>query len=150
MATSDTLSKSSSTVTVACKLPHGLVLRLFRMEDYEVPVPGGGTRTEKRAVQKGESIKVNGVAVPYGKAPTTIISDGYALTTNVPSDFFEEWLRQNAEADYVKNKMIFAKPREEDVKAFAKENAGRRSGLEPIDPEKPPVRGVAKADDKAA
>jgi len=136
------------TVTVACKLPHGLELRLCKPEEFQVPVPGGGMRKEKRFVHFGPAVVIKGYVAPHGMSPEAPVVGGYALTYGVDSDFFAEWLKQNADHDAVRNNLIFAHVKNDMVTGEAKEKAEIRNGLEPIDPTKPElkVKGVAKAD----
>lgn len=124
----------SATTTVSCKIPNGLVLRIFRMIDGEEPVMGGGVRVVKKAQLIGEPVKVHGPATPYGEAPKCLIVGGYALTPNVDSEFFNMWLSQNADHDAVKNGLIFASEKRGYVEGEAKANEGRRTGMEPINP----------------
>jgi hypothetical protein len=144
-------ASSGETVTVACKMPNGLILRLFRMEDKTIPVAGGGHQTVKQSVATGDEFQVNGPALDLVRlqregAPDFAIAGGYALTPGIPKDFWDEWLRQNERAQYVQNKIIFAYEKPESARAAAIEHKGVRTGLEPIDPEKPPndVRRVQR------
>lgn len=101
------------TVTVACKLPHGLHLDL-----------------------KGrERVTVRGTAVPFGTAAHDI--GGFALTPNVDADFFAAWLEAYKNLEVVKRRLIFAYPKTQDATAQALELRDERSGLEPLDPDKP-------------
>lgn len=124
----------ASTVTVACKIPNGLILRVFNQEEYDEPVLGGGVRKAKRAVQVGNPVKIDGPAVPFGMQPNSPISGGYALTAGVDADIWTKWLEQNADLDAVKNKLVFAHARQDSAAAEARENETRVSGLQPIDP----------------
>lgn len=119
-------------VTVACKLPHGLVLRLFRMEEEAELVMGGGTRMRKVARPTGEQVVLHGNAVPFGTIPMHRIIGGYALTEGVDKDFFDAWLEQNKSAAYVRNGLVFAYEKAEATEGRARENASRLSGLEPL------------------
>lgn len=124
------------TVTIACKLPHGLVLRLWQMVDVDQPVMGGGVRTVREArldMDRGR-VLIGGVAAPFGQVPASQVSYGYALTPNVDAEFWTEWLRQNATLDVVKNKLIFAIPKPVDIPAKTRELEDNKSGLEPLDP----------------
>ena len=133
-----------STVTVACKLPHGLFLRLFKMVEYSEPVMGGGSKIVPRAEQIGGAVTIHGYAAPFGKPPVAQVVGGYALTPNVDADFFAEWLKQNADHDVVKNNLIFANEKPESVHGKAKGRESIRNGLEPIDPNKLP-KGIESA-----
>lgn len=128
---------SRGTVIVACKVPNGLILRLHDMDEYDVPVLGGGTRREKRSVLRQDApiVEVKG---PSGTAFNIITSHrvvgGYGLTPGVDAEFFAEWLRQNMDLDVVRNNMIYAHEQEESTVSFSKENAERHSGMEPMVP----------------
>ena len=124
---------TGGTVTVACKIPAGIWMRVFEKDEYDMPVLGGGTRKESRALPKGEPIKINGPAVPFGKVPPFMIKGGYALTPNVPADIAQEFMRQNANSDMVKNNLIFIHEKHEYAEKRAKELKAVKSGLEPLD-----------------
>jgi hypothetical protein len=128
------MAKGNKTVTVACRLPNGLDLRLFRMEEWDEPVMGGGFRKTKRAVQYGEVVTLKGTAVPFGSAPTAS-PHGYALTHGVPADVWEQWLEQNKQSPIVLNHQVFAQPTPARANDMAKEHKSARSGLEPITPD---------------
>jgi hypothetical protein len=133
-------SKGSKTVTVMCKTPNGLVLRLFRMEDYSVPIPAGGSRNEKRAVQDGDAVVVNGYAAPAGMTPwhKQPVEGGYAMTRNVDRVFWEKWLSQNQDLDAVKNKLIFAVPNRDAAVDQANEQEKVWDGLQPLEQQDDP------------
>lgn len=139
-----------ATVTVACKLPHGLMLRLFRMEEHDEPVMGGGTKTVKRAVAIGETLTILGVAAPFGKSPKAQIVGGYALTPGVDADFFKAWMDQNKDSAVVRNKLVMHHEKPDMVAKKAEELAAIRSGLEPLTPDSDPriPRGVKTADEQ--
>lgn len=123
------------TLTVGCKLPNGLVLQVFDMEEHAVPVLGGGTKMEKRAVpaKAGMRLKLNGWARRPNDPFRHPIMHGVALTHNVDADFFNEWLRQNRDSDVVKNGVVFAATKDSEVAAQAKDKATLRSGFEEVD-----------------
>ena len=128
------------TVTVACKIPNGLELRIFEAFDWDEPVMGGGTRTTKIHRQKGESIRLKGNSAPQG---TPIITHGgYALTSGIDADFWEAWLAQNKETALVRSNLIYALPREDSAASKGREQAEVRSGLERLDPKKLPKVGL--------
>jgi hypothetical protein len=131
------------TVTVACKHPHGLILRLFKMADVQEPLPGGGTKTVQRAQPLPQQITIRGYAQKYDPAlPPAAKGSKFALTEGVDKEFFEEWLRQNHDHHMVVNKLIwsYANAKGEgandrrNLKAKAGELRDVKCGLEPIDP----------------
>ena len=142
-------ASSGGTVSIACKLPSGIILRVFQMESRTEPVMGGGVTTVKQAVQVGEPVVIKGAAYPTNTAPTQQIVGGYALTHGVSQDTWDAWLSQNRDSDIVKKNLIFASPTPDRSADQASEQREVRSGLEPIDPAKP-MRGVSQAERKAA
>lgn len=122
----------SETVSVVCKVPNGLDLRVFDWEEKTEAIMGGGYRVFKIAKLKGAPVHVNGPAIPYGKIPRTPIIGGYRVTHGIDKDFFDEWMRQNAEHEIVINHLIYAGDMDE-VESFAKEHRKDKSGLQPLD-----------------
>jgi hypothetical protein len=125
---------STNTVTVACKLPNGLILHLDKRESYNEPVMGGGTRKTSRAVRMEGTVTLNGYAHKFGEMPAFVIAGGFALTPNVPEEFWDEWLKQNGESDLVKNGLIFARAKADVAGDEAKEKQDLASGLQPLRP----------------
>jgi hypothetical protein len=134
--------KSADTVTVCCKLPNGLVLRTYTMEPWVDMLVGGVAKETKIARRTEEEYVLNGYAIKFddlrrGHVPEHGIVGGYGLTTGVPKDFWERWVKQNEKNPLVTNELVFAHGDELSARSKAKENSGIRSGLEAIDPEKP-------------
>jgi hypothetical protein len=138
--------KAGARVTVACKLPAGLVIRGFQKVTERESVVGGGTRDFDVFRPTDEQAVINGPASAPGMAPKCRVSFGYAITPNVKKDLFDSWLEANRDNPYVKNKLIFAFEADGMIDGAAKENEKRVSGFEMIDPEDPgkKVRGIAK------
>jgi hypothetical protein len=146
-------ARSGETVTVACKVANGVILRIFRPETISLPGPNG-LREEVRYIpitdDLGDEVQyvVAGPALPYGMAPRSDMAGGYALTHNVPKDFWDLWVEQNKLSDLVKKQQVFAAPKSDHAAGRAKELKSLRSGLEPIVPNsdpripKPKVKGV--------
>jgi len=101
------------TVTVACKLPNGLFLEL----------------------EGRERVVLKGTAVPHGFPPVDV--GGYALTPNVDADFFVEWMAEYKNYAPVREGLIYAYAKPQDATARAMEMRDLKSGLEPLDPDKP-------------
>jgi hypothetical protein len=156
------VGRGATHVTVACKLPAGLVLRLYNMVPSEEPVLGGGVRKTTIAeydAAAGE-YRLKGYAAPHGERPDARIiggMTGFALTPGIARDFGERWLKANADLPAVKNGLIFASDKEDHVVGLSKDQKGLSNGLEPIDPKNPPrvsrtfkVEKFTKDDEKAA
>lgn len=136
------------TVTVACKMPNGLILELTELFDHTEPLPGGGTKTVPMHRRTGKRVTIAGPAAPAGMAPKAPVMGGYALTHGIDADFWKQWLEQNKHSDLVRNKMIFAHEKQDSVEGRAREQAELRSGLEPMSQERDPRSPgrVTKAD----
>ena len=133
-----------SQIMVACKFPNGLLLRLHREVDDVTPLFGGGVRNIKRWEETGEQVMINGPGHPLVPRPDQDPNIyGYALTS-IDEDFWEAWKAQNQDNEMLRKGILFAHEKPEDVRAQAKEQHGDgvKSGMEPIDPENPPVAGT--------
>jgi hypothetical protein len=110
---------SRNVISVGCKYPHGLHLDI---RQHGQPV--------KRVTLKGINSLSKGMII----RPATI--GGYAVTDNVPKEFFEEWMRLNACHPAVVNHLVFAHEEKASVVAMAEERSELKNGLDPIDPSK--------------
>ena len=144
-----TSENSGPTVTVACKLPHGLVLRVFDMIPTQEPVMGGGYREVKIARELPQTYVVNGNSHPQNKAPKSPISGGYALTFGIPKDFWDRWLKENEQSDMVLNGLIFAHEKPDYVQDKAEDNETVTTGLERLNPDRLP-KGLERFNGKEA
>ena len=133
-------AKGSKHVSVACKVPNGLVLRQFKSRKENQLVLGGGSREVEVFYQTGEGIKVNGPK-PLSAQPNFAMPGGYALTHDVPADLWESWLNANKDSMMVKNKQIFAAASSEAASRMAVEHEEVKSNLEPLDPATTSVKG---------
>lgn len=111
----------SGTVTVACKIPNGLILQLHEMIDTNEVTPNG-FRSIMKAQPKGPQVHIAGYSREFMQAPKAPIVCGFALTRGVDADFWEEWLNQHRDADCVRNGLIFAHENVADSKAQAKDH----------------------------
>lgn len=142
-------SSSGDTVTVCCKLPHGIVLRAFQMAEKPELVMGGGSRTVQKAEQIPGEFTVLGNSFPQGGAPRGRMEFGFALTPGCPKALWECWLHDNKANPMVVNGHIFAHGSERSAVAEAREKENERSGFERLDPTKLP-KGIEKAQGIAA
>jgi len=81
---------------------------------------------------------IAGNAAPHGMSPKAQVIGGYALTHNVPADFWEAWYDQNRDSEIVKNNIIFAYEKPAMTSGAAKEHRDARSGMERITPDTDP------------
>lgn len=123
----------AGTVAVACKLPHGLQLRLQKKGTRPEPVMGGGVRDAITYEAYGPTVTLNGVATEFGKSNKAIVMNGYAITM-VDKDFWDAWFKQNdGLLDVLTNKLVFAHEKKDSVEGMTKDHRSARSGLEPMD-----------------
>ena len=126
-------------VTVACKLPHGLILQLCKEVEKAEAQRDGTHKLIKEWARLPEKVKINGYLAKYRvDLPPAAQDSSYALTHGVDKDFWDQWLAQNRELDMVKAKLIFASDKQDTVKKATEDYAGTKCGLEPVDPSKLP------------
>jgi hypothetical protein len=97
----------AQTVSVGCKLPHGLHL------------------------------DINGNRVTLLGSNSSLVIGGHGITENVDKEFFDNWLSLHKDSAAVKNGLIFAHDKTSNVKAEAQEKKKNRNGFEGLDPAKP-------------
>lgn len=144
-------------VVVACKMPGGLELRVHRMVPGRELVMGGGVRETEVAEFAGK-VFVNGTSKKVEQSHACIMIGGYAITSGVSKELWDQWFEANKDGMMVKNGLIFAADNIGKVEGMAKERALVRSNLEPmnadpkLDPRAPkPVAGLTiEAGTKAA
>ncbi len=110
----------AATVTVGCKLPHGLHMDLG----------------DKR-------VTINGTN-------SAAIIGGHGITEGVDADFFDAWMKKNKDLPFVQRGLIFASEKKADIKAQAVEKKDVKTGLERLDPKKAPkgIKKVEKSDNE--
>lgn len=139
---------SSTTVSIACKLPAGLVMQLQREETRRDPAPNDGNRTVKVFAKYGDKYTLNGFSRSPSLNPKLVVG-GFAITSNIPKDFAEEWFKQNADFPPVKRGFVKMFSSDNMASGYASEHEKMKSGYEPTDPNDLPeeFRGrIEKAD----
>jgi len=115
---------TGETVTVGCKLPHGIHMDII-------------TDTGKKRVTL------------RGNNSSNVIG-GFGINPGVSKEFFDKWMSENQNLKAVKDGLIWAYKSEEGARKKALEEAEKRHGMEKIDPKKLPVKGIKTANpDKA-
>lgn len=110
-----------TTVTVGCKLPHGLIMELPGKAEGLQPAPVG-----KRVEIKGaNSLRLDRkeMATSYDTA-----------FTPVEEEFARAWFKRYADMTAVKGGMIFIREKQADAVAQGKEMALEATGLEGLNP----------------
>lgn len=112
-----------SKVTVGCRLPTGIILRLADAQGNETQVE-----------LKGQNADMNGAI---------FIQPTHCGYTEVDKDFWESWIAKHADFPAVANGAIFAEATESKTRASARERVKEKTGLEGVTPE---GNGVTKAE----
>ena len=120
---------STETVIVGCKLPHGIILEL----GYILGKGGEVTRGPKY-----QSFVIKGTNEGRQFKGEKATAGEWALTPNVPKDFWDEWLKKNGELGYVKADLIFAMPEAKSAATVVREREALTTKLEPLDPKGDP------------
>lgn len=123
-------SATRDTVSVGCKLPNGMHLDIGREGEpiERVTLKGINSLTEGALIRP---------AAKFGE---------YAVTKNVPKEFFEHWMSTHQNHPAVKNHLIFSHAQEESVKDMGEEFSEVKHGFEPLDPNKP-AKGITTRQD---
>lgn len=133
----------ADTVTVLCRLPHGVVLSITPDGDVErrAKLSAAGT-PDRSPVVSVKSVTVNGANKAPNYHPKDNVLLGRVGRTVVDKAFWEAWRAQNANSDLVKNNCVFAEMTEARADAKARELEGVKTGFEPIDPEELKRKGL--------
>jgi hypothetical protein len=126
-------SQTPRLFTVACKLPQGIKIRAYQERTEQQPVMGGGVREVTVWRPVGKYIRIKGPNVPLQFRALVETVGGYALTSGVPADVFEQFMEHNKDSDFVKNDMIYGHEQRGRVVAWAREREGLKTGFEALD-----------------
>jgi hypothetical protein len=138
----------TDTVTIGCKWPNGIVMRLYDFEEVEIMV-NGRVFKENISIANPDypEFTLNGFSIdrnPMAERPEYAIIGGFGLTHGIPRDFAEAWFKQNAQSELVKQGLVFMEGTEQRARAQAKEYRPLQSGVQPIDPNDPGPRAGLK------
>jgi hypothetical protein len=134
----------AATCTVGCKMPNGLILRVFDQHKEQEAVLAGTVRDVTRHRAREARVVLNGTRAPEGTQPPLLVG-GYAMTHGCDEEIVDLWFEQNKGSDLVKNLIVL---KHKDAKGIAAAHEKVRTGLEPLDPKNLPVKGIETADVK--
>jgi hypothetical protein len=140
------MSNSGNTVTIACKIPNGIILRLGNMVERVEPVALGGVRVVSEWQPDGNTIELKGPRRFPGQSPE---QEGAAILNHgIDASAWEKWLSENERSAMVVNKQVFAHAKPDHAAGMAADFKDIRSGLEPLNTDRDPrtPRNVEKAD----
>lgn len=103
----------AKSVTIGCKLPHGIVLEHPMNPMVKVTIQG---------INK-----------------SLVIGSNF-ITTEVDADFWDMWISVHSEFPAVKSGAIFVAKNEQDARAMAAERKSEKTGFEGMDPAKHGVK----------
>lgn len=110
----------------------------------------GGYKTVSRATPMGGTVKLNGAARFVGRDMPHEIRHGAGLTFGVDADFFAKWMADNKESEIVKNGLVFAQTKANEIEAQARDHRKQATGLEPLDPRNLPAEFKGKIETATA
>lgn len=128
-----------NTVTVACKLPHGFVLQLD--DSRKETLPQGGKEIDvyfpigEQTMITGSNYSHINANLPKGARPVRGVA-GHGLT-EVDADLWEKWAKQKADWAPLRKGWVFVQPTQDKAEGQAREQRDLKTGLEPLDPNKP-------------
>lgn len=135
------LDRGDKFVIVACKMPNGVVLNFNRYERMNE------TTADIRKIVDRRTITLKGWAHKVGEPPPVLIEGGYALTSGVPADLWDEWAKTHADSPLLEDRLIFAAPTSDRALKQAREQASVPKQFSPARPTDVPGVVVA-TDDK--
>lgn len=150
----------TDTVTVACKVPGGLIFDLCEMVDDYEPVMGGGQKKVKKAAPTGVRVVLAGPAREQQamrrglNGDGSTLAGGYALTSGVPREHWEKIERDYRDLPAFVNGLVFAQKSDVAAMSEARNRRELTTGMEGIDPENPGkrtgIRSITRAEKPAA
>jgi hypothetical protein len=117
-----TNKNSGKTVTVFCKLPHGIIYELRNGKTVRLNGMYGNERSP---------LQVSGLAGRDSVA-------GFGVTRNVDAEAWDEIVKDHGLSAAHGNGLVFAKSDEKSGNSAAKERTAEKTGFEPYDPAKHP------------
>lgn len=145
----------TETVTVACKIPAGIIFDLCTLVDDYEPVLGGGKREIKRAEPTGVRVSLRGPArdlqaMRAGQYVENPLAGGYALNPGIPAEHWAKVERDYASHPALLNRLVFAQKSDQSAIAEARNLHQVESGFEGIDPANPAKRTGMRSVTQAA
>ena len=147
--TEGTREASGDTVSVACKVPMGMILRVHKRVMMPHKTTEGMIRDVPEYHQVGKEYMVYGPSHPQNAGPHCTIIGDYAITPGIPREHWELWSQQHRGDMMVINRMIFAYSSNK-IAGAAKEHAELKSGLERLDSSRLPKNLVPSRDHMSA
>lgn len=128
-------STSTETVTVFCRLPHGLRLSVYDLDEIKRRDALSRNKTPDYSPVQASHIVLRGARddARYHKKDNVLL--GMAGRTDVPKDFWDAWYSQNKNSDFIRNHLVFAETTERAGAARQAELAAERTGFESLDPD---------------
>jgi hypothetical protein len=148
MANATQASRANSTrlIHVACKLPWGITLEIFEDTPLQA-TPGVSPLAFKPPATKAKVTLRGANSVRNDFTLRALSQEFYPYgVTQVPADFWDQWIARNRDLAFVRNGFVFALDRERELVAEAKQRESERTGLEPLKPlcEEDPRMGVSR------
>lgn len=130
-------------VTVLCRLPSGVTLELHDLDALKNRASSDAPIMQPPAPRA--SVTLNGAKHDPSYHPLDSRLLGRAGRTHVEADFWNAWLKQNAQSALVTRKLVFAETTPAKADSAVAELATEKTGLEGNDPNALP-RDIAAMD----
>lgn len=122
----------AETVTVLCRLPHGIELRIIPDGEIERRTKlSEDKRPDLRPISVLSRVVLNGANTAPNYHPKDNRMLGRVGKTAVDKAFWLKWVEQHAKSDLVKNHVVFAEQTDARADAKAREFADIKTGYEP-------------------
>jgi hypothetical protein len=147
--TEGTREASGDVVSVACKVPSGMILQAHKRVMVPHRTTDGAIRDVPEYHPFGKEYMVYGPSHPQNMGPHCTIIGGYAITPGIPKELWDLWSQQHRGDMMVINRMIFAYSSNK-IAGAAKEHGELKSGLERLDASRLPKSLVPSRDHMSA
>lgn len=130
--------ENQSVAYIASKIPRGLYLDIHNFHEQLIPLKGaGGTEKRRQAMRLPERVRIKPAVLGFGLIPAYPMESGFSITA-ISADFWRKWVEQNQNFDPYVAGLIRGFDSEADARAYAREHAALKTGMEPLDQEKDP------------
>lgn len=127
------MTNSTQKTTIFCRLPSGLTLDLYNVAELkERALSATPVISPPKPIQ---SVTLNGAKHDPKRRHHAL---GIAGRTEIDSNFWNEWKKQNPNFSALKNGDIFAAKDNTQGEKMLKERKAEKTGFEPINPEELP------------
>ena len=129
-------ARSTDTVLVGCKLPHGFIMEVVQPGAFPCD-KDGRPQLSLAPVAAGTRVIIKG---SNSERKDSRKAQGLHMfaTTRVPRSLWDAWYARHQNEAYVRNGLVFVAEDKDEAEGLAKDQIGQRTGLEALAAEKDP------------